>query len=518
MIYDTIALLSDIKAGSDKKATPDEVFDVMVDLKNRGLIHFDYEIVRRGENTYSNAEMSALKFFVQDVLEQNKGLDKVNEDVVADAVLRVAWAEEGYIAPEDQLSPNSSSSSSSFSSSSSSACSFSSSSSSSSSSSLSSCSSSCSSSLSSSSCSSSLSSSSQSSSSSSSQSVESGKLYTFGYNTYGQLGDGTKTNNNTPTQVGSDTDWNFVNGGMENSFAIKAGKLYTWGYNDYGQLGIGNTTQVSTPTQVGSDTTWTCVHGNYTTVAIKEGKLFVCGSNAAGQFCDTTTNNSSTFKQLGSATDWTQAICGSGNIYAINSSGQLFACGANGSGQLGDGSKINRTTNLVQIGSETTWTSVCAIFGDSASTFGISDGKLYRWGDPVYNDGSGATQVTSPTQIGVVANWKKVVCGDMTMLAITTDGKLYSWGGNWIGEAGSGAKPTWPLYRVGTDADNWTDIGCSYYSSAAINSGKLYTSGCPTGSGAAIAQQYAAFTQIGSDTNWFNLGTSGNGHIMALKH
>ena len=37
------------------------------------------------------------------------------------------------------------------------------------------------------------------------------------------------------------------------------GKLYAWGYNNFGTLGQGNTTNYSSPVQVGALTTWSNV-------------------------------------------------------------------------------------------------------------------------------------------------------------------------------------------------------------------------------------------------------------------
>jgi len=48
-----------------------------------------------------------------------------------------------------------------------------------------------------------------------------GGLWTWGYNQYGQLGDGTTTNKSSPVQVGSLTDWSLVDAGWYHTTAIK---------------------------------------------------------------------------------------------------------------------------------------------------------------------------------------------------------------------------------------------------------------------------------------------------------
>ena len=48
-------------------------------------------------------------------------------------------------------------------------------------------------------------------------------------------------------------------------------QLWSWGYNNYGQLGQGNTTSYSSPVQVGSLTNWNLVAGGvYHTLATQK--------------------------------------------------------------------------------------------------------------------------------------------------------------------------------------------------------------------------------------------------------
>jgi len=84
-----------------------------------------------------------------------------------------------------------------------------------------------------------------------------GTLWGWGYNTYGQVGDNSTTNRNAPVLVDAENDWTAVaaNGGQHSS-AIKAnGSLYTWGYNSSGQIGDGTTGTANNkriPTLVGA--------------------------------------------------------------------------------------------------------------------------------------------------------------------------------------------------------------------------------------------------------------------------
>ncbi len=66
-----------------------------------------------------------------------------------------------------------------------------------------------------------------------------GKLYCWGYNANGELGDGTVADKSVPTQIGVRTDWSDISSGIYHTCGKINGELYCWGYNGYGQLGDG---------------------------------------------------------------------------------------------------------------------------------------------------------------------------------------------------------------------------------------------------------------------------------------
>src|SRR5690606_21663692 len=74
---------------------------------------------------------------------------------------------------------------------------------------------------------------------------------------YGQLGDGTTTNRSTPTEITSRISSATgdkiirVSLGYYHSAALTSnGRLFIWGRNDFGQLGDGTTTSKLTPTEI----------------------------------------------------------------------------------------------------------------------------------------------------------------------------------------------------------------------------------------------------------------------------
>ncbi|HYV93795.1 MAG TPA: hypothetical protein VE978_18610, partial [Chitinophagales bacterium] len=65
----------------------------------------------------------------------------------------------------------------------------------------------------------------------------------WGYNNYGELGNGTNTDSNFPVQVGSLTGITAIAGGVDHSLALKNnGTVWASGSNAFGSLGNGNNT------------------------------------------------------------------------------------------------------------------------------------------------------------------------------------------------------------------------------------------------------------------------------------
>jgi hypothetical protein len=79
-----------------------------------------------------------------------------------------------------------------------------------------------------------------------------GTVWTWGANNLGQLGDGTTTQRTTPVQVTGLAGVSAVAAGDTYfSIALKSnGTIYSWGFNNYGQLGDGTTTNRLTPVPV----------------------------------------------------------------------------------------------------------------------------------------------------------------------------------------------------------------------------------------------------------------------------
>jgi hypothetical protein len=143
-------------------------------------------------------------------------------------------------------------------------------------------------------------------------------LWTWGNNTFGQLGLGDNFDRDTPTQVGTNT-WNTVEAGEDHTVAIRNdGTLWAWGGNWAGQLGLGDTLNRNTPTQVGT-ATWTAVAagGNHTVAIRNDDTLWAWGSNWAGQLGLGDNLDRISPTQVGTATNWAAVAAGGNHTAAI---------------------------------------------------------------------------------------------------------------------------------------------------------------------------------------------------------
>jgi alpha-tubulin suppressor-like RCC1 family protein len=152
-----------------------------------------------------------------------------------------------------------------------------------------------------------------------------GTLWTWGLNDFGQLGAGNTTNRSSPgTVAGGGTNWKQISLGYYSWSAIKTdGTLWTCGYNSFGQLGNGASGAAahrSSPgTVAGGGTNWKETSSNLAcTLAIKtDGTLWTWGYNLYG-FLGTgnTTSRSSPGTVVGGITNWKSTIQSTGGFTA----------------------------------------------------------------------------------------------------------------------------------------------------------------------------------------------------------
>ena len=242
-----------------------------------------------------------------------------------------------------------------------------------------------------------------------------GTLWSWGYNTSGQVGDNSKTHRSSPVQIPG-TTWAKAAMGEGISSAIRTdGTLWVWGNTYQGALGLNQggagDVAVSSPTQIPGS--WSKVSvGFYETYAIKtDGTLWGFGNNADGQLAQNTSGNPakrSSPVQVGSDTTWEYVKGGYKYALATKTDGTLWAFGENNYGGLGQN---NRTqySSPVQIPG-TNWDGESLSGGASENASGVlkTDGTLWVWGRNHWGElgQNSRTDYSSPVQ--VPGSWGKL--------------------------------------------------------------------------------------------------------------
>ena len=237
-----------------------------------------------------------------------------------------------------------------------------------------------------------------------------GGLFVWGGNGSGQLGTNVGAallGRSSPVQVGALT-WSKVSIGDGQIAAIRSdGKLFTWGDNSYGELGISQapTQSRSSPVQVGTNN-WTAVAaGEQATFGVSNNNLY-----AWGYFQNTDDN----IRFMGSASSPVQIASGVTDIYTRSTNlTNLYSYRYHFKMTTGVG-VVNRTvaygrepvgvtyidrSSPVQIGTDVNWKKV---FATGLGAYLLTNtNQLYRWGatpDVMLAD---AKPVITPTLVDI---------------------------------------------------------------------------------------------------------------------
>lgn len=153
--------------------------------------------------------------------------------------------------------------------------------------------------------------------------IANGRLYCWGYNFYGQLGNGSENNSQVAALVvGIDPpsdQVSMVSAGGNHTCAVVDGGVRCWGFNYYGQLGNGGSDDSSIPVAVsGISSGATAVSAGYEhTCAVVDGGVQCWGSGGQGQLG----NGTFAFRSLVPVT----AIPAGSGIVSVTA-GEQFTC------------------------------------------------------------------------------------------------------------------------------------------------------------------------------------------------
>ncbi len=262
-----------------------------------------------------------------------------------------------------------------------------------------------------------------------------GRVWSWGDNSFGQLGDGGTYSRSAPLQVEGLSGVMAVAAGKYHSLALKSdGTVWAWGFNGNGQLGDGTTAQRLSPVQVsqltgitaisagaefslalrGDGTVWSWgklagsqspvpVTGLSDVIAIAagsrhalalrhDGSVWAWGSGARGELGNGVIADSSSPVPVTGLAGITALAAGGAHNLAVTAEGAVWAWGANGSGQLGDGTVVQRSVPVQVQGLDGLPAATYAAAGEDYSAVLLSDGTIRSWGDNSRGQlGDGAT-------------------------------------------------------------------------------------------------------------------------------
>jgi len=254
----------------------------------------------------------------------------------------------------------------------------------------------------------------------------------WGYNDYGQLGDGTMNNQSMSELVLSNVVAAAA-GSQHSLFAKGDGTLWAVGYNASGQLGDGTAiTRSNAVAVLGGSNVVTVAAGYYHSLFVKsDGTLWAMGDNSYGQLGDGTTT--SRYSAVCVASNVVAAAAGSYCSLSLKSDGTLWAMGDNSNGQLGDGTTITRT-NAVCVASNV----VAAAAGTVHSLFVKGDGTLWAMGYNITGQLGDGTQTDRHSPVCVASNVVAAAGGTYHSVFLKNNGTLWAMGANFFGQLGDG--------------------------------------------------------------------------------
>lgn len=306
----------------------------------------------------------------------------------------------------------------------------------------------------------------------------SGKIFCTGDAADFSLGNGSISDVSSPVEIdmsahGIANDFKFVDISNGTGCAVHVNdKLYCWGNNQRGQLG--NETNINSGTPIEPVLTFVGKTNNFKqvatyrypfswqeahTCALHADDTFVCtGEVRHGKLGTSHTDYKDVFTEIdmtahAESNDFIDIDVGEDQSCGIHSSGKVFCWGSNSAGILGNGGGNGETPVEIDMSAHADSNNFQEISMNYDSACGIhaTSNKLYCWG---YNNTTGGVGVgtttysyTTPVEVdmSVVSktnSFKSVGTSSRTSCGIHTDGSLMCWGENTDGEVGDNSTTT----------------------------------------------------------------------------
>jgi alpha-tubulin suppressor-like RCC1 family protein len=289
-------------------------------------------------------------------------------------------------------------------------------------------------------------------------------LWCWGANEYGQVGNGTMTDNADPVQIGT-ANWTSVAAGAQFTCGIQSDRsLWCWGFDNNGALGdgVGGSSMQLAPVQLAG--AWRAVTTGATyACAIRDPDALYCwGNNSLGTIGDDTSTERDVPTRVPGAWRAVAASSSDDHTCAIATDGSAWCWGDDGWGQLGDGLTSNSLSPL-----PTRLQLATIAVGDNFSCGTDAAGQVTCWGDGRYGQLGALAAAPAPTGLGIAAS-RLAIAGAQT--CVISAGALSCTGRNALGQLASAPGEAHVPVRSDTRTD-WTAIVAGGTHACGVTSG-----------------------------------------------
>jgi alpha-tubulin suppressor-like RCC1 family protein len=278
-----------------------------------------------------------------------------------------------------------------------------------------------------------------------------GTMRAWGDDSSGQLGDDAPlVSKNVPVPVSGISDAFQVSAGWLHTLLLRSnGQVWSWGNDQYGQLGNGDalTANLALPTNTGY-LGWRVTAGyRHSLLWWYGGATYIAGDNTYGQCLvdPAGTPSRSSFTYVTNHQARPQAMVGGIGLHTvmIKADGSLLGWGYNGLGGLGNGTTATVQSTAVEpiVG----WSLDHPVAVDAGTRHSVmlkADGTVWTWGaddQGQLGDDAALGNKASPVQVSGLTNVIEIAAGGYHTLALRSDGTVWSWGRDDVGQLGNDA-------------------------------------------------------------------------------